>query len=766
MAIALGVFLMPTAVYAAGTSCAINYVAADCPSKQFTDLNPGEWYHLDVDYVVSRGLMLGVGNSSFGANTTTTRGMIVTILYRMSGESVTQAEKSQCGFQDVPSGEYYADAVAWASARGIVKGISNTQFAPNMEITREQMISMLRRYSSYWGLDISDSTSLSEFADASSVSSWALEDMKWASATGMIQGIPENGKTNLKPQGSTLRIQAAAFIHRFCEKQVGDPISIQDCELKKISGDQYSLSFSIHGGYKAGNSSQYYIVQKSPYGNQAQYDFAPIEFNKSKNDSIQLEISGTRDDMKDLLMYEYSIAVLNEHGQYQLLGNRASIENPELLAENTSEIFKAASKKGLQGIAYASNGSNPVDARHANTKQALFNLDIAEIVGAGAGNGYVTYQYKGKNYYFSDCSELKKNIQSLNDGYEQYLYGNSDTTKVAVSLCLLLSYDSSNSYLIDPAARTAGYKYYLPNVREEQARQTLEALFLYLGEILGQESCYVTNWILGNEVNSSRAWNYGGSLSFDAYMECYATVFELLYRGVKAQKTGNTVSISLDNGWTAVPDTYAGKTTLDTFAQKINALDSKIQWSIAYHAYSYPLYRNDFWNDLSNTTDNVFTPYISMRNIRVLTDYAASLEGIYRKSSGSIRVLLTEQGFSSTKLEGPEAYSQAEALARGYYIAEFNERIDAFIIRAISDDSEEVSSGLYFGLLDWQEIKKTAFYIYEYMDSDLTKFAQVPLSSVSSGNQNKLNDAKTILCNTNWESIIPGFSRNKLAAIK
>lgn len=358
---------------------------------------------------------------------------------------------------------------------------------------------------------------------------------------------------------------------------------------------------------------------------------------------------------------------------------------------------------------------------------------------------------------------LRQNIQSLNYGYKQYLYGNSGRTPVAVTLGLLLSYNSENSFLIDPAARTPGHSYYVLNVREQNARETLEALFLYLGEIFGQSDCYVSNWVLGNEINSSNAWNYSGSLDFDTYMECYATAFRMLYTGVRAEKTGNTVCISLDNGWTAAPDTYAGKTTLDTFARKIHTQNPKIDWSISYHAYSYPLTRVDFWNDYGNTTDSLSTPYISMRNIQVLTNYAGTLEGTYGKTPGSIRVLLTEQGY--TYSGGAE--QQATAIARGYYIAEFNDRIDAFIIRAVMDDAEEASGKLYFGLMNSQQDKRISFYVYEYMDGDLSQFRDVPASgTVSPENYNKFNAAKSIVCDTNWAAVVPGFNASKLAGIK
>ena len=329
-------------------------------------------------------------------------------------------------------------------------------------------------------------------------------------------------------------------------------------------------------------------------------------------------------------------------------------------------------------------------------------------------------------------------------------------------MCILLSYKSSTKFLIDPAARTKGHTYYMLNVREEKARETLEAVFLYLGEIFGQEDCYVTNWVLGNEVNSSKAWNYSGNLSQDQYMKCYASAFRLLYNGVKASKTGNNVYISLDNGWCAAPDTYTGKSTLDKFASYAQKENPSMLWSIAYHGYSYPLSRNDFWKDTTNTTSKTNTKYISMKNISVLTKYAASLEKKYEKPSGSIRVILSEQGYTASK----GSYSQAYALARGYYMAEFNSRIDAFIIRALQDAKEEMKGDLYFGIKNRYEEKRTSYYVYENMDSDLTKFGKKKASNyVTSANVNKYKEAQKILYKTDWPDLIPKFKASKLAGM-
>lgn len=537
-------------------------------------------------------------------------------------------------------------------------------------------------------------------------------------------------------------------------------VSTPKAEFVETENNHFAVSYKVYTkGNDTGADGKYYLMQSDCYTEKI-YGSPLASAEQDYEVSFKIEISD-RKKLKEIAMDKLVLAVKNNDDTYKAVTRAVSISNPEMIAQNKKPIFKASSKKGLQGVAYASDGNQPVDARYTNTKQTLLNLDLASVV--NPRSDYTNFTYKGKTYRFSNCTALKANISSMNAGYEQYLYGNNGTTKVSVSLCLLLGYNSANSYLIDPAAREQGHSYYLMNVREQNARETLEAAFVYLSEIFGQEDCYVTNWILGNEVNSSRAWNYAGNLDFDSYMNCYTTAFGMLYRAVKSEKTGNTVSISLDNGWTAAPDTYAGKAVLDSFAKKIHAESPDMEWSIAYHAYSYPLTRVDFWNDYTNTSNSMSTRYISMNNITVLTNYAASLEKTYKKPTGSIRILLTEQGYSYSG--GSD--NQAMAIARGYYLAEFNNRIDAFIIRAIVDDSEEAAGRLYFGLMNSQQEKRTAFYVYEYMDGDISKFSKTSAQgTVSSANYAKFNSAKRIVCNTNWKSIVPGFNASKLAGIK
>lgn len=144
----------------------------------------------------------------------------------------------------------------------------------------------------------------------------------------------------------------------------------------------------------------------------------------------------SREILRELVMDKLVLAVKKSDGTYRTVNNPVVIYNPEALASNTVEIFKASSKKGLQGINYASyeGRSDITDARNANTKQTLVNLDLASVVSTSPKDDYTAYSYKGNTYYFSNLTDLRASVASLNRGYKQYMYGNSGTTQVAVTM--------------------------------------------------------------------------------------------------------------------------------------------------------------------------------------------------------------------------------------------------------------------------------------------------------------------------------------------
>lgn len=180
----------------------------DTGALPFNDVNAGDWFYDYVEYVYNNGIMDGVDNGVFSPNTETTRGMVVTILYRLAGEPNVRGGND---FSDVASGAYYADAVTWASNAGIVNGTSATTFSPNALVTREQFAAMLYRYMQYTGADTSARASLSGFADAGKVSPYAADAVAWAVAEDVLNG---RSATEIAPQGNCTRAEVAAMITR------------------------------------------------------------------------------------------------------------------------------------------------------------------------------------------------------------------------------------------------------------------------------------------------------------------------------------------------------------------------------------------------------------------------------------------------------------------------------------------------------------------------------------------------------------------------
>lgn len=193
-----------TTVYAKWTETPVS-------SLPFGDVKSGDWFYNDVKYVYDKGMMAGTAADVFAPNATTTRAMIVTILYRLEG---SPAVTGTSAFVDVPAGQWYTDAVNWAAANQIVKGTSATTFAPNASITREQMAAILYRYAQYKGYDVTKKADLSGYSDNGQVSAYAKDALAWANAAKLINGVTN---TTLAPQGNATRAQVSAILHRFCD---------------------------------------------------------------------------------------------------------------------------------------------------------------------------------------------------------------------------------------------------------------------------------------------------------------------------------------------------------------------------------------------------------------------------------------------------------------------------------------------------------------------------------------------------------------------
>lgn len=222
----------------------------DCPSKHLKDVETDAWYHEYIDYVVEKGLMQGVAADQFAPGLTTTRAMIVTILYRLEGQPVITGASP---FGDVATGQWYTDAIIWANSKGIVEGYGNGKFGPNDLITREQFAAIMYRYANFKGYDTSKTADLSGYTDAGSISGYAVDAMKWANAENLITG---RTTTTLVPRGEATRAEVAAILMRFIHSEIIGEDNIAEGVIRQLQkeiafGEQDIVTFFSNGYLKS-----------------------------------------------------------------------------------------------------------------------------------------------------------------------------------------------------------------------------------------------------------------------------------------------------------------------------------------------------------------------------------------------------------------------------------------------------------------------------------------------------------------------------------
>ena len=538
----------------------------------------------------------------------------------------------------------------------------------------------------------------------------------------------------------------------------GNQFEIESCLAEVADGATVQVSLKTEQNeflQELAEEYPLYAVRLNSAGNSVEAA-AQAEFTEEDGLTITAAFPSEDELCRAESMGQYAVALETEEGKYQVISDTSFLQNPEIFNElNGSydagkdiyfgyyEKYKISSKKGIQG-------TNDALTDDLKVQHVLLNLDMSQVIGTSEGDGYKPYSYKGKEYYFKDI--LGDTIYSLNGWGNDNPYGSHNRS---VTVVLLMGWKNELSYLIHPSARRKGAApYYALNMQDEDARQTFEALFHWLGETYGADRKYrVSNWTLGNEVNSCKAWNYSGSMSLNDCVANYTEAFELLYQGIRSSAKSPRIFISLDHCWNTAVAGHKGKDYLDKFAAYLDEHAPHVQWNVNYHSYSQPLTRTTFWKDTSNTKNSVNTSFISMQNIQVLTDYLGSMEEKYGKESGSIRVILGEHGFSGNLGNKSSEANQAAAIGYGYYIAMFNQRIDAYIIRAYLDDPAETRSGLYLGLQGYKgktQVSKEAYGMYKYIDTEQSL--------------DRMNKYLSTIGISSWESKIDGFDASALVA--
>ncbi len=566
--------------------------------------------------------------------------------------------------------------------------------------------------------------------------------------------IESDGSVSAVVEGPTSGNYRGKVVKNFVEVNTADMVTLTDCiASNSVDGNtdaggiarqettQILITLTVEGTDLNGMTNLY-LVEMDNQGNEIlnYVGNASTEEDEDGNTALTAEYvwdatsdeeEAIIDNYNSTMMDRYAIVVVLDDGYQIISGNPLLIQNPSVTAVTTARYYSyytsdsITSKKGMQGTStyIADLGVQ------AETINILLNELI--LTSTNVRNhpdwGYIPYEYKGETYYFLDMEAYRDTIYSLNGWGRDNSYGLADRTNVTVDL--LLGWDAELTYLIHPSARASGHTYYALNMQDEEARETFEALFSYLGYKLGGSDgakYRVLNWVLGNEVNCCQAWNYSGGLSLSDCVENYAEAFQLLYQAIRRSDANARFFISLDHSWNVATEGHKGKDYLDKFAEYMSQTAPQMSWNVNYHPYSQPLSNTAFWNDTTNTTDSPDTNYISMQNLDVLTDYLGDLEEKYNmeetckdtrtdEENGYIRVILGEQGYSAVYGNDSQEALQAEALSRLHDIAMANERVDAYTNRAYIDDPAE---GLYLGLMNSAEKKKQSYDVFRDLWTD------------------------------------------------
>lgn len=493
--------------------------------------------------------------------------------------------------------------------------------------------------------------------------------------------------------------------------------------VKGTKANTITVSATVSNYVKSSDGYYYLVYVDSNFGKVKKTVGKVKKPEKAKGKiTFKLNISGH----PEYAQGKFAIGIKKSKSAYSVISPKSYVSNPEKLSTNTAAYFVPGTKKGIQ----ATDINELTDTK---SKTVFFNLYISDLM--RKDSGVETYKYNGKTYHFN--------------GLYGYVYLVQQCNAKGIQVTAQISIDrnaSTQSFITgnSPYAETA---YYGWNTDNSTTRQTMEAMFAYLGEKFGKNNCYISNWILGNEVNSASGYYYVGNVSFSKFISMYSEAFRCLYNAVKSSRGSSKVFICLDNCWNqknAFTICYCARSTLESFAAKISDMQKDVNWNLAYHAYNQPLSDSQFWSGANAsmfTSDANTTTFITMRNIQTLTDYVKNRFG------SNTRIILSEQGFSSTY--GGQA-NQAAAIALAYYKAACNPMIDAFIIRSYKDEAHEVAQGLAMGLKDANGKKKTAYNVFKNMDSSNSlKYTEKVLKSQVG----------------NWKSLVPGYSTGKISSM-
>lgn len=443
-----------------------------------------------------------------------------------------------------------------------------------------------------------------------------------------------------------------------------------------------------------------------------------------KNDNVSMSFP-LASDGKNRLYQKFGVAVKID-GEYQLVGRTSFITNPEAISKYPNAFIEAKSKKGIL-IDYNRVFTGQLEDLGVN--QAAINIPIASILGPTTNPLFpsIHYTYNGKTYTFNGVvvAGFDSTVQALTQKGIQ-------TTAI-----LLNNYTSAYIDIIHPDARQKGVcPYYMFNGSTQEGVDILAAVGAFLAERYAGSHGKISNWVIANEINARKEWNYLKYTDVDTYAKEFAKGFRVLYTAIKSMSGSARVYISLDQTWdknVANSPDYDGKDLIDSFNAYVSG-HGNIDWSLAYHPYNVPLTSCKTWDSSKYVSHNSNTGVISMQNIEVLVNYM-NQEHFLNPNGECRSIMITELGYTSTQGE----QLQAAAIAYAYLKIDHYQDIDGLLLNRQTDDATEIAQNLATGITKSNGAAKYSYNVFKYMDTDQR--------------DKYLDFAKSIIGINNWSEI-------------
>lgn len=479
----------------------------------------------------------------------------------------------------------------------------------------------------------------------------------------------------------------------------------------------------------------YYLFHLSGTGEKIAKNAVP-DAKIKKSTSVTLTTPLDYGTSASKLQSKFILAVkTGKKGDYTAISPSQYISDPGKLASLRYAFPTTATKKGLQV-----DPRYMKDAVNLGVRHTAYNICLDDLIAAPQQKNNaqgIAYRYNGTTYWFN-----KGIVESIDRTLEAFREKN-----IVVSAILLLRWRDDLSYLIPKSAREPGHGFYALDTSGAKARKHWEAVFTFLAQRYTPKK-WIANWILGNEVNNYRDYHYTGSASLEKNVQTYAEAYRLASIAIRSVYEKARVYISLDQTWNYLTGySNTSRQFLDRFAAYWSSYGSLGNFNIAFHPYPAPLEDPAFWtNSRKLIGKDINTPCVSMVNLNVLTNY------VKMKWGSGTRIILSEQGFTSSRYGVEVEELQAAAIAYAYYLAEFNNMIDAFILHRHVDHQAEQAVGLSLGLWthDGSAVpaskgrKKYAWDVFRCMDTSKGK--------------NKTKFALQRIGASSWKAIVPGYT--------